>query len=385
MVSRGVPPFGSGSFHDQTMPVGPHPPVSQPVDDNHQYSFYETYPASTPESYVQTQASAEIVFSPWLELPSTSPLSRTSSLAGSEYVPTPPSFIERPPIPTFPMMDHQLESSSDYLSRYINYLRDQELAWRQYLLSDSVSQPPPPRTPFPAWNPASYEIASVHAMEYHNQPFTNKMVPSFIQSTPETRKAGCRNPCSMPSYTESGTTSSISDSDDSESEDDNSIYSKRERSRSNSGSSRGASHRVPVLKLGKWDMLSDPFSRPQPRHYVCGRIENDGPNERHCRKSFMRPEHLRRHIKTVHGEARDYFCKLPRCHRAFSRGDNLREHYWTHLERGGRAGKNDKMSFAELKAVLGPKEKKLLRRLKHRLSDHQAKLSGHQLKIRSKL
>jgi hypothetical protein len=384
MVLRGVLPFGSGSFHDQTMPAGPHPPVSQLVDDNHQYSFYETYAASPPESYVHTPATAEIVFSPWLEQPSVSPLSRTSSLTGSEYVPTPPSFVERPPIPTFPMMDHLVEPSSDYLTRNTNYPRDQELAWRQCLSSDSVSQPPPLMTPFSAWHPASYESASVYAMEYHAEPFSNKIAPSFIQSTPETRIVGCSNPCSMPSYTESSTNSSTSDSDDSES-DDSSSYSKRERCRSSSGSSRGASHEVPVLKLGKWDMLSDPFSRPQPRNYVCGRIEKDGRNERHCRRSFMRPEHLRRHIKTVHGEARDYFCKLPRCQRAFSRGDNLREHYWTHLERGGRAGKNDKMSFAELKAVLGPKEKKLLRRLKHKLSDHQAKLSSQQFKIRSKL
>jgi hypothetical protein len=101
----------------------------------------------------------------------------------------------------------------------------------------------------------------------------------------------------------------------------------------------------------------------------------------------MRPEHLRRHIKTVHGEARDYICKLPQCRKAFSRGDNLREHYWTHIERGGRAGKNDKMTFAELKLVLGPKEKKLLRRLKLKLSDHQSKLPRQQLRmrIRSKL
>lgn len=363
------------------MPARHHPQVSQLVENNDQYSFYDTHVASSPNNYVHTPATTELAFSPWLELPSTSPLSRTSSLTGSEYVPTQPSFIECPPMLTFPMMDHQLESSSDYLTRYSNHLREQGLAWEQHLSKGSVSQRPLPEIPLSAWHSNNYESA----MEYYPQPFMNNMALPFIQSTPETRLVHRDNASSMPSYTESSAASSISDSEDSESEDGSSSYSKRKHSRSSSGSSRGISHKVPVLKLGKWDMVSDPFSRPQKRHYVCGRIENDGPNERHCRRSFMRPEHLRRHIKTVHGEARDYICKLPQCRKAFSRGDNLREHYWTHLERGGRAGKNDKMTFAELKVALGPREKKLLRRLKHKLSNHQSKLPGQQPRIRSKL
>ncbi|CAN9120598.1 unnamed protein product [Alternaria alternata] len=57
----------------------------------------------------------------------------------------------------------------------------------------------------------------------------------------------------------------------------------------------------------------------------------------------------------------------------FSRGDNLRDHYWTHLQRGGRNGKNDKMSLPELKAFLGPKEKLLVKRLKTKLHNTQIK------------
>jgi len=381
MVLRGVSSFGSGSFHEHTMPARQHPQVPHFVDHNGQYPFYDTHAASTPNDYVHTPATTEIAFTPWLEPPSTSPLSRTSSLTGSEYVPTPPSFNERPPMPTIPMMDHQLASSSDYLTRYSNHFEEHVLAWEQYLEGGSVLQRPLPEMAMSAWHANNHGST----MQYYPEPFTNNVAPPFIQPTPETRLVHCDNASSMPSYTESSAASNISDTEDSESEDGNSSYSKRKRSRSSSGSSRGTYHKVPVLKLGKWDMVSEPFSRPQQRHYVCGRIESDGSNERHCRRSFMRPEHLRRHIKTVHGEARDYICKLPQCRKAFSRGDNLREHYWTHIERGGRAGKNDKMTFAELKVVLGPKEKKLLRRLKHKLLDHQSKLPRQQPRIRSKL
>jgi hypothetical protein len=61
------------------------------------------------------------------------------------------------------------------------------------------------------------------------------------------------------------------------------------------------------------------------------------------------------------------------CPRLFSRGDNLRDHYWTHVNRGGRAGKNIKMSLTELKTILGPKEKLLVKRLKMKLHNNQAK------------
>jgi hypothetical protein len=92
-----------------------------------------------------------------------------------------------------------------------------------------------------------------------------------------------------------------------------------------------------------------------------------------CSQRFVRPEHLRRHVKTVHGNERLYICKVPDCLRPFSRGDNLREHYWTHLKRGGRAGKNRKMDFPELKAILGSKERKLAKRLREKLSKQRGK------------
>jgi hypothetical protein len=116
----------------------------------------------------------------------------------------------------------------------------------------------------------------------------------------------------------------------------------------------------------------DPFaSTPEQRHYHCGLIDVNG---RHpCTKKFVRPEHLRRHVRTVHGREQPYTCQVPDCDKAFSRGDNLREHYWTHLSRGGRTGKNKKMDFLELKAILGPKQRKLARRLRMKLNKQKEK------------
>jgi hypothetical protein len=51
----------------------------------------------------------------------------------------------------------------------------------------------------------------------------------------------------------------------------------------------------------------------------------------------------------------------------------LRDHYWIHLDRSGRKGKNRKFTFAELKELLGPKEKKLIRRLRQKQRQHEEK------------
>lgn len=136
-----------------------------------------------------------------------------------------------------------------------------------------------------------------------------------------------------------------------------------------------------VLKLGKWSMGSDSLHISEQRHFQCQFSKYPDAHGRWCVKSFVRPEHLRRHHKTVHGTEKNYVCKVPGCKRHFSRGDNLRDHYWTHVNRGGRAGKNTKMTLAELKVILGPKEKRLIRRLKQRLS----KTKVEKFTVKSKL
>jgi hypothetical protein len=108
-------------------------------------------------------------------------------------------------------------------------------------------------------------------------------------------------------------------------------------------------------------------SLPMPRHFVC--LVNVEGND--CSQRFMRPEHLRRHVKTVHESARDYRCMVPSCNKGFSRADNLKGHYLSHLERGGRPGTNEKMSLESLELILGRgrQGKKVTRWLKTKQRD----------------
>ncbi|RAR15496.1 MSN2-like protein [Stemphylium lycopersici] len=153
--------------------------------------------------------------------------------------------------------------------------------------------------------------------------------------------------------------------EDSESDDDDSSQ------QSFHSTSRGYRANSRVMKLGKWSTMPCSFpSASEPRPYVCHLEDKDHPGNP-CPKRFVRPEHLRRHVRTVHSAVRDHGCKV--CPRHFSRGDNLRDHYWTHLQRGGRKGKNDKMSLPELKAFLGPKEKLLVNHLQRKLHNTQKK------------
>ena len=121
----------------------------------------------------------------------------------------------------------------------------------------------------------------------------------------------------------------------------------------------------PRMQVDKWAVAVNSIQQSDTRGYVC-----DVPG---CVTAFVRPEHLRRHVKSKHSANRPYECKVPECRTPFSRGDNLRDHYWTHLHRGGRAGKNKKMTLPELKLILGPKEKKLIRRLKEKQKQHVEK------------
>jgi hypothetical protein len=180
--------------------------------------------------------------------------------------------------------------------------------------------------------------------------------------------------------TDSVTTGNDSDGDRSDYEEDSSSSEKRGRS----GSEDNYASTAGFLNLGKWSMVADPFGQPPQRHYICPDHDKPDVHGRRCDGAFIRPEHLRRHIKTVHGAMRPFRCKVPQCERAFSRGDNLRDHYWTHIERGGRVGKNDKMSLSELNVILGPKEKALKLKLKKRLADWQSKqrLAESQSKLR---
>jgi hypothetical protein len=90
-------------------------------------------------------------------------------------------------------------------------------------------------------------------------------------------------------------------------------------------------------------------SHTMPRLYVCP-VNSEGIA---CTQRFGRLEHLRRHVTTVHDPIKNHRCKVPSCNKSFPRADNLQGHYWSHLERGGRLGTNEKMSLESLKLILG--------------------------------
>jgi hypothetical protein len=327
---------------------------------------------SSHENYTHTpgSAAADLAFSPWLmDVPNfTSPLSRTSSLSSSEYVSTPPAYPESTSM--FHLMDQALPHSSNYMARGSQYVNDHELGWQPHVSGGDVcrSQQHLPHHPVSSWQPYGYVAPSLPTnLDYIASPYMSNVPSSAPQVVlayhckPESADATVKpSDVSTPS-----SSNSDSDSDDSAYEESTSSSGQRRGSRSNSGPNHSKPH---VIKLGPWHNIMDPYSHPPARHYACPRVDLG------CVRRFARPEHLRRHINTVHGDKRDHRCKVPKCAtKPFSRSDNLRDHYWSHLERGGRTGKNDKMSLSELKEILGPKERKLIKKLKLRLAETLSK------------
>jgi hypothetical protein len=395
MVLGRISPLDSGSFHNMTEFTAPHGhhyrSTSRAVEDHRpQASFNEGNSTCSPETYAHTPAStaADLAFNPWLlELPPhASPLSRTSSLSGSENIATPPPFMEHPSV--YHMVDDVHQQASNYMMRDSSYIQNQELTWQPHVSQGCASLPPASHATLHAWHGNNYGGPPMPPMDYYAHQFTGSPAVQPYNDNLVVLGAQIDEMQLEASTVANASDSTVSDSDseDSEYEDDASSYSQSRGSQMNSGSSHTDSHATPFLRLGRWGALTDPYNRPAARNYPCTRVDQVGNHERQCERSFARPEHLRRHVRTVPGELRPYVCKVPRCSRAFSRGDNLRDHYWTHLERGGRAGKNNKMSLAELKAILGKEDKRLVRRLKHRLVDTQAKQRAESHgKIRSKL
>lgn len=121
--------------------------------------------------------------------------------------------------------------------------------------------------------------------------------------------------------------------------------------------------RIPRTRVDRWTVAVPQFPQTNVRAFLC--------REQGCDRTFQRPEHLRRHYKSVHCAERPFGCKIHGCTKPFSRGDNLRDHYWTHLERGGRKGQNSKYTLAQLKAMLGPREKRLVKKLRDKLIKHE--------------
>jgi len=140
----------------------------------------------------------------------------------------------------------------------------------------------------------------------------------------------------------------------------------------------------PGFMTSKWFIgRTNTCNDEESRCFLCPLTGHLDVRGKACNARFVRPEHCRRHVKTVHGEERDHHCKVPGCNKGFSRGDNLRDHYWTHLHRGGRIGRNDKMSLAELKAILGKSEKNLVRKLRMKMEKNKIQHPGGLVKAKS--
>ncbi|OAX36503.1 hypothetical protein K503DRAFT_673978, partial [Rhizopogon vinicolor AM-OR11-026] len=68
--------------------------------------------------------------------------------------------------------------------------------------------------------------------------------------------------------------------------------------------------------------LSKDKSKKGSRTYTC---HVDG-----CGKCFVRSEHLKRHIRSIHTNDKPWVCSVWGCERSFSRRDNLNQHMRIH-------------------------------------------------------
>jgi hypothetical protein len=387
MVMREVQLSNSTSFNSMTNCIQP-PEVFRYAQGHTGHQSHMPHEVeSSPENYAHTPGSTavDLTFSPWLmDVPTfTSPLSRTSSLSGSEYVSTPPAYPEQSSM--YHLVDQTLPPAANYIARDSQYVSNQEFGWQPNFSGNGArrSQPHLPQHPISSWQPYDYVAPSLPPnLGYLAPPYMSNIPSSAPQvglayhCKPESADATVRPSDASTPSSSSSSNNSDSDSDDSEYEESDSNSGQRKGSRSNSGPHHSKPH---VIKLGPWNSIMDPYSQPSARHYICPMVEIG------CPRRFARPEHLRRHVNTVHGDKRDHRCKVPKCAtKAFSRSDNLRDHYWSHLERGGRVGKNEKMGLAELKQILGPKEKKLIKKLKKRLAETQSKQRSAEQKVRQK-
>jgi hypothetical protein len=118
----------------------------------------------------------------------------------------------------------------------------------------------------------------------------------------------------------------------------------------------------PACSEKRIDLTPYPAYKP----FEC-QLKAQGPQEKEvCGRRFVRIEHLRRHMSTVHSTLRTK-CKVPLCRKSFSRCDNLYDHYWTHVDLG-KTGRNLKLSMEQLKQILWPRDRRIFRILKSRMN-----------------
>ncbi|KAI8932944.1 hypothetical protein NX059_010413 [Plenodomus lindquistii] len=311
-----------------------HPFDEQTSTANH--DFRQNYTHTPPPGALQNN------FDPWMLDGSScaSPLSTCSSLSHSEGIATPPPYSDQ-----LPFTGYHLQEPQDQLCQertgYPPYRNMAEAAWDpQFSGSNTWNS----HSLVPSWSSNLHPDVALPPAE----PFVPSMplIAAPVFSAPDASQ-------SAPShFTVDSSPFPFRKQDseeDSESDSDGSGDEYEESSGSDHSTKPRNRAQPQCYMLGKWDFGMTPCERQVPHSYLCPLSGQPDLKGKICLQRFQRPEHCRRHVKTVHGVERDYRCKVPTCAKAFSRGDNLRDHYWTHLQRGGRIGKNDKMSLEELK------------------------------------
>lgn len=325
---------------------------------------------TTPQelSNVAVSRLAEGSLDQWL-MDTASPESSRVSTSPSQGVATPPSdgfysppYPEQLQLPAYELLE-QPQPLRTCSTSHPNWMNSADNWQRNYAEGDIwgaqsfVAQP---------WIPDSYEgyaayqmdTGHAHAGNEAHLPFIFPGDSQFHEPQIVQTRLGMSN-----NGSEDSNEDEDSDSDDSDWDEEVSNISQAGGSASKPKSK--PKPRSPHMQVDRWTVNISNIKQSEPRGYVC--------NVPNCNGTFLRPEHLRRHFKSKHEPARDYVCKVPGCTTTFSRGDNLRSHYWTHLDRGGRAGKNKKMTLPELKVILGPREKKLVRYLREKQKAHMEK------------
>ena len=375
-------PYGSSSYDNMMELPASHLPFrlasnGPATPDSRQHSFDETsYFGTVPQEILNFPVSrvTESSVDPWLmTIATASPESSRVSMSPSQGIATPPSagyysppYPEQLPIPPYQLLE-QPQSVRPRSTSHPNWVSHGENWERNYAEGDLWSAQPFVAQP---WGPTSYTgYPSPHMTPDDAQASSSALqsypYPLNIQFT-EAEILRSKNYASELQAVPLNDQRTQDEDEDSSDEDSDWDEDSSNCSQSGGPSSRPRPRvRSPRPHVSRFSVPVRVVQQQERRGYLC---EVPG-----CDGSFLRPEHLRRHGKSKHCEVRPYGCKIPGCTTLFSRGDNLRDHYWTHLDRGGRKGKNTKYSFAELKELLGPKEKKLIRRLRQKQKQHEEK------------
>ncbi|KAF1927250.1 uncharacterized protein M421DRAFT_422099 [Didymella exigua CBS 183.55] len=342
--------------------------------DSRQHSFDESSLFSTVPQEILNFPVSRVVESSLdprlMDMPGTvSPGSSRNSMSPSQGIATPPSdglylppYPEQLQLPPYQLLEQPLpfRSCSTSHPNWANSGGDWE---RTYAENDLWSTQP---FVAQAWVPGLYDgYAPSNMQPSHAHASNSSSFPPFTSAVPSQfplheavqPRAAADSPAGE------------DDNEDADSSDEESDWDEEVSDYSHSGSSSSKSKtktKPPCVRQDRWMVPTSAIQHLETRGYAC--------NVPGCTTAFVRPEHLRRHIRSKHSDVKEYICVVPECKtNPFSRGDNLRDHYWTHVQRGGRNGKNTKFTLQELRAILGPKERKLMKVLREKLRRHQVK------------